>query len=364
MEINNKVFTTFQIEDESQIFEIRKKIKNTTTGFKLTDEFEGSTNIVVTELATNLLKHTKTGGEILLRFENTDEFVSVEILAIDKGKGITNIENALTDGYSTSGSAGTGLGAVKRISSEFDIFSQLNKGAIVYSKIIKQKRNFQTVKSYSGNLILSALITAKPNEEYCGDYYKIIQSEKSVKICLLDGLGHGYSAYISAIEAAAVFDKMSDSSIQDILKAANQKMIGKRGAVISLFEFNFIDRIVRHCGIGNITAKIISEFSTDSFPAIPGFIGGGEILLKTNEIKIPENFLFIAFTDGISQQIYSKLNKDSVCDIPLDYLLKKNPLIIAAFFYRDFYKKTDDAAIIIGKGSYSVKNFGEDVWKI
>ena len=45
------------------------------------------------------------------------------ILAIDKGAGIANIAEAMSDGYSTAGTMGGGLGAMKRIATRLEIFT-------------------------------------------------------------------------------------------------------------------------------------------------------------------------------------------------------------------------------------------------
>ena len=59
----------------------------------------------------------------------------VEILALDKGPGIRDLERSLRDGYSTAGGAGTGLGAISRLSSEFDVYSPPGKGTALLARI-------------------------------------------------------------------------------------------------------------------------------------------------------------------------------------------------------------------------------------
>src|SRR5262245_7011930 len=67
--------------------------------------------IVATELATNLVRHAG-GGRLLIHVEPS----SIEMVAIDSGPGMADAERCLVDGYSTAGTAGTGLGAVQRLS--------------------------------------------------------------------------------------------------------------------------------------------------------------------------------------------------------------------------------------------------------
>ena len=79
----------------------------------LTDQKQGRLGLIVTELGTNLLKHGN-GGELFIDTFDDRDGHGIEILALDKGSGITDINRALQDGYSTANSPGTGLGAVNR----------------------------------------------------------------------------------------------------------------------------------------------------------------------------------------------------------------------------------------------------------
>src|SRR4030095_311315 len=78
-------------------------------GFNETET--GTVALVVTELATNLLKHAKR-GEILVRLIERGAMTGIELLSLDHGPGIANLTQCFRDGYSTAGSPGTGLGAI------------------------------------------------------------------------------------------------------------------------------------------------------------------------------------------------------------------------------------------------------------
>src|SRR5690349_13136362 len=82
----------------------------------------GRVAIVATELATNVLRHGG-GGELLVQAIPGSTGMAREIIAIDRGPGMSNLQECLRDGYSSGATLGTGLGAVKRLSDEFDIAS-------------------------------------------------------------------------------------------------------------------------------------------------------------------------------------------------------------------------------------------------
>ena len=82
----------------------------------------GRVPLIVTELATNLLLHA-TGGEIIIRMLPAEAAPGLEIVALDRGPGIADLQRCMADGYSGGGTRGCGLGAVRRLSTEFDIYS-------------------------------------------------------------------------------------------------------------------------------------------------------------------------------------------------------------------------------------------------
>lgn len=94
-------------------------------GFSAHDCHEIS--LVVTELASNLLKHAK-GGVIKIGAPHDDRRKGIRIESEDEGPGIVDIERALTDGYSTAGSLGEGLGAVNRMMDETEFIPRTPRG--------------------------------------------------------------------------------------------------------------------------------------------------------------------------------------------------------------------------------------------
>ena len=74
----------------------------------------------VSELARNIVSYAR-GGEIALRVIRVQNRVGLTVIASDSGPGIADVEQALRDGFSTSGSLGLGLPGVRRLMDEFDI---------------------------------------------------------------------------------------------------------------------------------------------------------------------------------------------------------------------------------------------------
>ncbi len=91
----------------------------------------------VSELAHNILQYAGQ-GEIMLSSLQEENRTGVMVVGRDNGPGISDLEKALQDAFSTSGGLGLGLPGVRRMMDEFEIVSHQNGGTTV------------TVKKWSG----------------------------------------------------------------------------------------------------------------------------------------------------------------------------------------------------------------------
>ena len=87
----------------------------------------------ISELARNILLYARRGEVVLTPVENGVKRGLV-VEARDQGPGIRDVEEAMRDGYSTSGRLGLGLPGVRRLMDEFEIRSQPGEGTIVTVK--------------------------------------------------------------------------------------------------------------------------------------------------------------------------------------------------------------------------------------
>src|SRR3954468_20027099 len=122
------------VNDQSGVAEARRTATDLAqrVGFNETDA--GKLALVATELSTNLLKHG-SGGEILVGTYEDNESHGIEILALDKGAGMSNVAACLEDGYSSAGTAGHGLGSVIRQSHFVEIGSWPGLGTAVLARV-------------------------------------------------------------------------------------------------------------------------------------------------------------------------------------------------------------------------------------
>lgn len=159
----------YEIEEASQIASARRAAGELARGLGFNETVAGELAIVVTELGTNLLKHAQR-GEVLIR-PLVDRGVTaaprygIELLSIDNGPGIQDLYRCFEDGYTTAGSPGTGMGAIRRLSGELDIWSAPGRGTVLRAVFWNASAEDGTQASIVYGLVNLPLQT----ETVCGD---------------------------------------------------------------------------------------------------------------------------------------------------------------------------------------------------
>ena len=124
---------SIKVENETDIFFIQNELVKVIKpiGFGLVDE--NKIKVIVSELAYNIIKYATSGVIRISQLEEQGKR-GVVLKAIDKGPGIDDIDKALQDNYSTSGTLGLGLPGIKRMADELKVNSSIDKGTEVIVK--------------------------------------------------------------------------------------------------------------------------------------------------------------------------------------------------------------------------------------
>lgn len=121
---------TAAITSSSDIVKVRQLVREwaVSLGFSLVEQ----TKIVTaaSELARNALEYGG-GGNVFLEALNNDMRRGLRLTFVDQGPGITDLEQALKDGFTTGTGMGFGLGGAKRLANEFQIDSAPGRGTKV-----------------------------------------------------------------------------------------------------------------------------------------------------------------------------------------------------------------------------------------
>jgi serine/threonine-protein kinase RsbT len=118
------------IAHDGDIVEARRKGRELaqTIGFAGSDLTIIAT--AISEIARNIVVYADR-GEISLSVADNGGRRGIVVVARDEGPGISDIERAMRDGYSTGKSLGLGLPGARRLMDDFEIVSAVGEGTIV-----------------------------------------------------------------------------------------------------------------------------------------------------------------------------------------------------------------------------------------
>lgn len=321
-----------RIADPSEVGEARRVTANLCAALGFDTTHSGKAAIVVTELATNLSKHAR-GGELLLRSLDDRGVAGLEIVSVDRGPGLLNPGECLRDGYSTSGSPGTGLGAIRRLSSLFDIFTQPGKGTAVLSRVW----NAPPRRMVPGLFEAGAVCLPAPGETVAGDSWTLYQGPHRALLMIADGLGHGPAAAEASAAAVAAFARSASLSPSEVVVRLHAALQAGRGAAVAVAELNTDARIARYAGIGNIAGVIISPDWSRSLVSFNGTAGVSARKIQEFSYPWPEHALLVMHSDGLT-------SRWTLDDYP--GLRAHHPALIAAVLARDHARGRDDLTVV------------------
>jgi anti-sigma regulatory factor (Ser/Thr protein kinase) len=330
----------FPVVDRSYLSLTKREIQKLSESYGFTEAKQGKIDIILSELASNLVKHTKLGGEILIKPVGKYKITGIEILCIDNGPGMHDVPRMMEDGVSTIGSQGEGLGAIKRLSDEFDLYSQPEQGTVILSRLYlteKDRKNSIVTEA----LDIRAVMVAKSGEIHSGDAWQALPYHNGYAILAVDGLGHGEAAHEAAAEAVRTFKENFSDNPAAMLKMVHQEIKRTRGAVGAIAIVDTQKGNVMFCGIGNISGKVLSGEMSKSLISYNGILGHNiPTSFNTHPFSWNDTSMLVLHSDGLNSRW--DINK-------FPYLKKHDPSIIAATLYKQHTRKTDDVLVIIGK---------------
>lgn len=323
------------VTDASFVSGTRREIEARARRIGLGEEDVGRATLVASEMATNLARHGG-GGHLLVRTLPSKTITGLELIAIDRGRGMSNVQEFMRDGVSTRGTSGTGLGAIRRQSDEFDIYSAPGLGTVVLSRLWPNRKAPAQV-----GVKVGVVNVPKPEEQVCGDSWGVSAGPSRVSAMVVDGLGHGPIANQAAEEARRLFMKEQVASPVTAVQKVHAGLQATRGAAVGIVSLDLVANKAVFSGIGNIAGLTTAGGQTKRFVSMNGIAGHNAE--RFQEFVYPcdgPGLIVILHSDGLS----TNWSLDKYLG-----LSGRDPGLIAAVLYRDACRGRDDATVLVMK---------------
>ena len=318
------------IDHDSAVGHARRAMQALAAGAHVAEAIMDRASLVLNELAANLVRHAG-GGDLTIQLGED----GLELIACDNGPGIPNVSEAMRDGYSTAGTAGNGLGAIKRTATSFDVFSRAGKGTIAAARVYgRAPKPIRT----------GALCIAKPGETVVGDGWGFREATNESLVVVADGLGHGPEASrAAAIAVRVVLQSRVTDTLEQVAQAVHTALKATRGAAIAIARLDNAAERLTFLGVGNIAGTVFGT-KRQSLASQNGTMGGMAPRLQRFSYPFARDAVLVMHSDGLQ-------TRWSLDDQP--GVLARDPLVVAAAVMREGLRGNDDATAVVVRGAAS-----------
>lgn len=329
----------FPIDDASRIGEARRHASYLCADLGWGEVETGRLALIITELGTNLLRHASQGRLLIAaRLPLGD----VEVISIDEGPGIPSVSRSMEDGYSTGcGSPGTGLGAIRRQASSFDMHSTVPGGTICVARVGRTPESAVNAKAKAKDdkhYAFGAICVPIHGESVCGDAWGVALDGATATVLVADGLGHGPHAAAASQSALDEFAADAADDLRHLIERTHSQLQTTRGAAICAVRIDGDAQTVFCAGAGNVVARVVSGVFDRSMVTQHGTAGIQIRKPDQSRLQMPPHGVTIVHSDGLASRW------DTAPILPV---LERDPTLAAAILFRDFSRGRDDATVVV-----------------
>ncbi|MEA2720426.1 MAG: hypothetical protein QOJ39_2290 [Candidatus Eremiobacteraeota bacterium] len=324
-----------RIDDGSAVGRVRRAATRLANQLDFSEHRAGEVAIAATEIGTNLFRHADNGA-IAVRVRREADTAAVELIGIDSGPGVANLGSLLSDGRSTAGTLGIGLGAIVRLATWFDAQSTPGRGTVMLA-------TFWRGAAPAAPPGIAMLTRAMSGESVCGDACAVRTHDGVTTLVLVDGLGHGPLAAVAASAAVRAFREADPAeSPAALLRRFDIALRRTRGAAASVARLDPGARSVVVAGVGNVAVWVDDGERRSGAPGRPGIVGANAKPAREYALPMPADALVVLHSDGLS----SKWDLGAYAGLRM-----RDPHLAAAVLLRDAGIRHDDASVIVAKAS-------------
>ena len=321
-----------EVLEATHVAEARRYAARVGDGLGFDEAALAQIKMVASEMASNLIKHGG-GGVFLAQPLPGARGAGLELLALDRGHGMQEVTRCLTDGYSTAGTLGLGLGTIVRQSGLAEIYTRPEAGTAVVAHFFRPEAARRPYGPDCG-----AVCVPKPGQDACGDAWGLRHEHGISWLLVTDGLGHGPLAASASQTALDAFFGWRPTRPSDGLAVLHQALRGTRGAVAGLAALEHASGSLRYAGVGNIATHLCQDDACRSVLSYDGTLGYQVRSIREHSYQIAEGGLVVMHSDGLSSR-WNLTQRPG--------LFSAHPALVAGCLYLDYTRDTDDATVVV-----------------
>jgi anti-sigma regulatory factor (Ser/Thr protein kinase) len=334
------------VEDQSQVAPARGAVRTLAHQLGLPTALVDRAELAATELAQNLHRHAVQGELVVSAGQVDDGTPTLDLLAIDRGPGVARFDRCLVDGYSTGGTMGTGLGAVRRLAAEFDAVSEPGLGTIVFARLAADPARVAGPPHFDLGALGFPLAEDDPN----GDAFAVVRRGNRLVVLVADGLGHGPLAAEASGAAVRALAGLADHEPGRVLGEINRTLVPTRGAAVSVASLD-LDAArgggeLRSAGMGNVSLVVVGPDTEMRRVATSHGTAGARARVTPVEQRtpFPGGGALIMHSDGLHSRWTLAGRRE---------LLRHRAAVIAAAVWREQQRGSDDSMVVVVKAARS-----------
>jgi anti-sigma regulatory factor (Ser/Thr protein kinase) len=313
------------VRDEASLTVVRDHIK----------EVADRAVLVASEIGRNHLRHARD-GRVAVRTIQRGEHRGLELVAVDRGRGIADIAAAMDALPRAEGTLGVGVGAIRRLSSEVDFDVRVGEGTRIVARFLDREAPRRREVGIYGRPIASETVSG---DHAC--FCRIDETTLVLGVC--DGLGHGPFAREAASAAMHVFHERAREAPARILEVCHGALGNTRGVVMAVTRVAEDAATLETSSVGNIDLQLCSPRSARRLGGISAVVGGSSRLPtkpRSETAALAKGELIILATDGIG----SKMSIEQDLE-----LLRTHPVVVAQRIVERFGRAHDDALVLVAR---------------
>ncbi len=323
---------------ESDLSEARAAVASVAALHGVDEITKGRVGQVATELGLNLLRHAR-GGRLLIGCHAIDDGATIEVISIDSGPGIPDVNRTMRDHLHSGTSPGGGLADVRHLSTDFSIFSIPGRGTVVLSRAWAPAAHASSSKAPSARFSHAGICLAAPGQSVSGDSWGIRLGNCKASVIVSDGTGKGLAAAGASAVATKFFHEFP-AEPRVVLQKTHDLLTATAGAAVAIADLDARAGLITFSGMGNVACRVVSSSEDIVLSSQPGILGRDVGELVEVRRSWPDHSVVIMHSDGLSSDWGLKSTPG---------LLYCDPAVIGGWLLRDHASRVDDVTILVLK---------------